>query len=81
MTYVIIRSIIQPEQRTGDDKIKYSELKKELRKAGCYQYSEGGNHEMWYSPITGQRFPVGRHNTEDVRLGTLKSIRKAAGLK
>lgn len=30
--------------------LKYSELKKELRKQGCRLHHEGGNHEIWYSP-------------------------------
>lgn len=62
-------------------RLKYSELKKELRKQGCRLHHEGANHEIWISPITGKLFPVSRHNTEDVRPGTLKSIIQAAGLK
>lgn len=61
--------------------LKYSELKKELRKQGCRLHHEGGNHEMWFSPKTGKFFPVSRHNTEDVPRGTLNSIEQAAGLK
>lgn len=61
--------------------MKYSELEKQLKAAGCYVDHEGRNHRMWYSPITGRTFPVGRHKTEDVRRGTLKSILEAAGLK
>ena len=61
--------------------MKYSELEKMLRKAGCRPEREGSNHTIWFSPITGKRFPVGRHKTEDVRPGTLKSILSDAGLK
>ena len=61
--------------------MKYSELKIELMKAGCYKVSEGKRHEMWFSPITGETFPVPRHDTHDVPIGTLNNIRKAAGLK
>ncbi|MBO5218382.1 MAG: type II toxin-antitoxin system HicA family toxin [Clostridia bacterium] len=60
--------------------MKYSELKKLLKKAGCRIEQEGARHEIWYSPKTGSRFPVGRHNTQDVKNGTLKSILKAAGI-
>ena len=81
LTYVIIRSKMIAVQRKGVDEIRYGELKMDLRKAGCYQIGEGGNHEIWFSPITGQKFPVSRHNREDVKPGTLKSIKKAAGLK
>lgn len=60
--------------------MRYSELEKDLKKAGCKVFREGANHTMWYSPITGQCFPVSRHKTEEIPRGTLKSIRKAAGL-
>lgn len=62
-------------------RLRYNELKRELKKAGCRLDHEGGNHEIWYSPITGEFFPVSRHNAEEVRSGTLKSIKRAAGLK
>ncbi len=61
--------------------MKYSELEKILKNAGCKIHREGANHAIWYSPITNQTFPVGRHKTEDVPKGTLKSILTAAGLK
>lgn len=61
--------------------MKYSELEKHLRVIGCTVYKEGANHTLWYSPVTGKIFPVGRHKTEDVRPGTLKSIKRDAGLK
>lgn len=60
--------------------VRYSELIKALRAIGCTVYKEGANHTLWYSPITGKIFPVGRHKTEDVRPGTLKSIKRDAGL-
>ncbi|MBQ7737296.1 MAG: type II toxin-antitoxin system HicA family toxin [Oscillospiraceae bacterium] len=60
--------------------MKYSELKKLLRKAGCHLEHEGANHEIWISKKTGQMFPVSRHNTQEVPSGTLKSIKQAAGL-
>lgn len=58
----------------------YGELKRRLKRIGCRLDHEGSNHEIWYSPITGKRFPVGRHNTEEVPRGTLQSIKKDAGL-
>ena len=61
--------------------MKYSELIKQLKSIGCTVYREGANHTQWYSPKTGKIFPVGRHKTEEVPLGTLKSIMRDAGLK
>ena len=59
----------------------YGEIKRQLKKIGCYLVREGKRHELWYSLVTGETFPVGRHNTEEVKNGTEQSIRKAAGLK
>lgn len=61
--------------------MRYSELEKELRKIKCWIKRSGGNHDIWYSPVTGKTFPVSRHRTEEVPIGTLKSIKRAAGLK
>jgi len=34
-------------------------VKKVLKENGCYFDRQGkGDHEMWYSPITGLKFPV-----------------------
>lgn len=60
--------------------VRYSELKKLLRDAGCRVIREGANHELWFSPITGRTFPVGRHDSQEIPTGTLRSIKKDAGL-
>jgi len=60
--------------------MRYSELEKELKRIKCKVLREGANHCIWYSPITGKRFPVSRHKTEEVPTGTLKSIKRDAGL-
>lgn len=59
----------------------YGELKRLLKKNGCYLTRQGGRHEIWYSPITGKHIQLGRHNTEEVANGTLRNIKKEAGLK
>ena len=61
--------------------MRYGELKRKLRKAGCYKTAEGGNHEKWYSPKTGNSFPVGRHDNQEVKSGTLQSILKQSGVR
>ena len=40
---------------------KVSEIIKKIKACGCYKIREGANHEIWYSPVTGQEFPVPRH--------------------
>ena len=58
---------------------KYSELKRELRKAGCYEI-KNSKHKHWHSPITGEDFPISHHDNQEVPIGTEKSIRKSAGV-
>ena len=59
---------------------KWGELKREFSDEGCRFISEGTNHEWWYSPITGERFQMGRHNNQEVRKETEMTIRKKAGV-
>jgi len=61
--------------------MKYSELKKILKKNGCNFDRDGGNHEIWYSPHTQRLFAVGRHSGKEVPTGTASSIFKQAGIK
>lgn len=61
--------------------MKISELKKILKKGGCYKIGEGGRHEKWFSPITNTVVAVGRHNEKDIPTGMADSILKKAGLK
>lgn len=61
--------------------MKTSELKQILKTHGCYLVREGTNHEIWFSPITGQKFPVPRHGTKELPTGTANSIKRSAGIK
>ncbi|MDB0602167.1 type II toxin-antitoxin system HicA family toxin [Tenacibaculum maritimum] len=61
--------------------MKYSELHRKLKKAGCYVKREGKRHPLWFSPITGNIFPTGRHESQEVKKGTLKDISKQSGVK
>ncbi|MGV4460724.1 type II toxin-antitoxin system HicA family toxin [Ornithobacterium rhinotracheale] len=61
--------------------MKYSELHKKLKEAGCFVHRQGKRHPIWYSPITGNKFPTGRHEKEEVATGTLKRISELSGVK
>lgn len=62
--------------------MKYSELEKKLRKAGCYDTGKSmSGHPIWYSPKTGKSFKMSNHGSEEVANGTLNAILKCAGLK
>lgn len=61
--------------------MKISELVKLLKANGCHKERDGGNHEIWYSPVSKKRFQVPRHGSKEVKTGLLNGILKQAGLK
>lgn len=62
--------------------MKYSEIHKKLRKAGCYPMgNQQAGHPLWKSPITGKEFATSNHLSEEAAKGTLCNIEKASGVK
>ena len=61
--------------------MKASELKKLLKKHGCYLTEHGKEHDKWHSEITGKNFMVPRHDSKEIATGTQNRILKDAGLK
>ena len=62
--------------------MKYSELEKKIKKAGCYDTGRQMSvHPLWYSPITGFNFKMSNHKSEEIAKGTLKAISKQSGVK
>ena len=61
--------------------MKYSEVERKLKKAGCRFHSTGANHDWWYSPITNRRFLIPRHMGQEAKDGTLKNISEQSGVK
>ena len=61
--------------------MKYNELHKKLKKAGCYPTGKSiAGHPEWYSPITGKYFPTSNHGSREIAPGTLKNIIRDAGI-
>ncbi len=60
--------------------MKTGELLKLFNKNGIKKVRSGKKHDMYFSPITGNTFPVPRHKAE-IAIGTLNSILTDAGLK
>jgi len=60
--------------------MKYSELERKLKKAGCYEAGEMNGHPLWYSPKTDKYFKMSHHKSQEIAKGTLKSIEKDAGI-
>ncbi|MGI9440635.1 MAG: type II toxin-antitoxin system HicA family toxin [Parvibaculales bacterium] len=55
------------------------EMERFLRKHGCVYKRRGGNHEIWYSPITGKTFTLSHSGIKDKNI--YKTIMKQAGIK
>ncbi|WP_278359177.1 type II toxin-antitoxin system HicA family toxin, partial [Thermus thermophilus] len=54
------------------------EVKRLLREAGCYPVRQGkGDHEIWFSPITGRKFVV---DSKIKSRHTANAVLKQAGL-
>lgn len=60
--------------------MKTSALTAELLAAGCYVVRRGGNHDIWYSPLTKTKAAVPRHPSKEIPPGTELKIRKLLGV-
>jgi predicted RNA binding protein YcfA (HicA-like mRNA interferase family) len=72
------RAKIQIRKR-GTGLMKLSELLKLFSQNNIKLVQHGKRHDIYYSPITGKKFPVPRH-AKEIADGTLKNIQKDAGL-
>ena len=61
--------------------MKTSELTRLLSEYGCYFLKHGGEHDTWYSPITGKKIRVPRHANKEIPPGTAERIKRDAGIK
>jgi len=61
--------------------MKYSEIERKLKDAGCYCIYEKGKHPKWFSPITEKEFCLSHHKSEEAKIGTIHSIRNKSGIK
>jgi hypothetical protein len=61
--------------------MKYNELHRRLRKAGCYPTGDQmSGHPKWFSPITGRYFATSNHQSAEVAPSTLRNIRVVSGV-
>jgi len=61
--------------------MKTSEFLRKAADVGCYFVSHGKEHDVWYSPVTKKYFRVPRHQSQELKGGTLHGMSKDAGLK
>jgi hypothetical protein len=50
--------------------MKYSEIERKLKEAGCYCTNDSGKHPKWYSPITCNTFSLSHHKSDEAKIGT-----------
>lgn len=67
--------------KKGGKQMTCAELKRLLKKHGCYFKSHGGRHDNWYSPLTKRSIQVPRHDSQELKTGTANGILKDAGIK
>jgi predicted RNA binding protein YcfA (HicA-like mRNA interferase family) len=62
--------------------MRYSELRRKLKKLGCEPLRQaGGSHEIWWRPATELRTVIPHHLGKEIPPGTLRAILKDLGLK
>jgi predicted RNA binding protein YcfA (HicA-like mRNA interferase family) len=62
--------------------MKYSELEKRLKETtNCRFFRNGSKHPLWINHDTGELFAMSYHGSEEVKMGTLKSIIKKSEVK
>lgn len=61
--------------------MRYAEVHRKLRRAGCIIVRYGSRHPIWKSPITGALFETSYHESEEAKKGTLADIEQRSGVK
>lgn len=56
--------------------MKYNQLFKELREAGCQLTQHGAEHDEWLNPATGAKIRIPRHGSHEVKTGLQRKIYK-----
>ena len=79
MTIRVIRVIMV--LTTGVAVMTFRELDKMLKADGWIPTRTKGSHVQYKHPTKVGTVPVPNHGSQDIKLGTLKSIMKQAGLK
>ena len=59
---------------------KFREVRRLLRSAGWVCVRQTGSHETWREPSSGRTVIVAGRGSQDVRPGTLASMRRATGM-
>lgn len=58
-----------------------AEFKRILRKHKCKLLRHGARHDQWMNPANHKIFMVPRHDSQEMKIGTVDAILKEAGIK
>jgi hypothetical protein len=61
--------------------MKYSEIERKVKNAGCYCIDESGKHPEWFSPLTELTFYLSHHKSAEAKIGTKQHISKLSGVR
>ena len=56
--------------------MKTKQFVKEIEAAGCRFVRHGGNHDLWYSPLTGNMGAIPRHDAQEMPKGLERKLRR-----
>ena len=56
--------------------MKIKQFVQELKKAGCLLVRHGGEHDVWFSPLTGNKEAIPRHDSQELPKGLERKIRR-----
>lgn len=60
--------------------MKVSKFIAEISAKGCTILRHGANHDIWYSPATGDKFALPRHGSQELPKGLEIQARKKLGV-
>jgi predicted RNA binding protein YcfA (HicA-like mRNA interferase family) len=62
--------------------VRYREIERKLRAAGCVEISRtgGGSHRKWHNPATGRSTVLPDWGGRDLKLGTVRAVVRQLGL-
>ena len=63
------------------DKMTIAEFIRSIKKQGIKLKSHGSRHDVYWNPGTGQCAQIPRHQTQDIKKGTMEKILKDLGIK
>ncbi len=60
--------------------MKWNELRRIAEKNGWYLYRNGASHDIYRHPDKNFPIQIGRHGSEEIKMGTFNKLKKQIGL-